>query len=98
MFYYLDLYLIVFSLSCVLLCFVWGVCHRPAATPHAHDESIKTCCTKRLFDLIANMNAVVHVQLNKHKDLISLSVFLISTVKHTVSVNYSSLTCRSLPV
>lgn len=50
-----------------------GRCHWLAATLHAHDESIKTHCTKRLFDLIANMNAVVHVQLNKHKDLISLS-------------------------
>lgn len=50
-----------------------GGCHWLAATLHAHDESIKTHCTKRLFDLIANMNAVVHVQLNKHKDLISLS-------------------------
>lgn len=50
-----------------------GRCHWLAATLHAHDESIKTHCTKRLFDLIANMNAVVHVQLNKHKDFISLS-------------------------
>lgn len=70
LFYYLNLYLIVFSLSCVLF---GGRCHWLAATLHAHDESIKTHCTKRLFDLIANMNAVVHVQLNKHKDLISLS-------------------------